>query len=149
MARGVKGKQSRRMKKLSGVSQKSSNAIVFDITPEKIDELPAIIKQAILTKSAIVPMCSMADNLPGTELCQIPEVKELFMKACNEYGLLGYMQYQSSFFPRTEELVRNIIAIVCGKLTKTNGVEFEMEIDIEEFRDLCTKSVVKFNELYV
>ena len=122
--------------------------ILVDIWPEKIDKLPETIKFAMETRSAIVPFSSMGDHLPGVELCQIPEVKELFVKACVEYGLIGWLLYQESYFPKSNDSISTIIMIAYGTLTDSDGKECTIKIDELAVKEMFMASVSKARELY-
>ena len=128
--------------------QATPKTIIFDIGPETIDRLPSTIKMALQTKRVMILFCSMADD-SHLELCQIPEVKELYKKACIEYGLLGYLEYQLPLFPRTQEIITDVISIACGSWVSTNGSKFIMKLESEDVKPLWDKSVQKYRELYL
>jgi hypothetical protein len=147
MPRGRQSKQSKRTSNKMG-NQSKMTVIACDLTPAKIDKLPETIKFAMATRSAILPFSSMGDHLPGVELCQMPEVKELFIKACIDYGLLGWLLHQQSYFPDSHESITTVSMITCGSLHDSDDKKCIIKMDNIALEKLFMTSINKAQELY-
>lgn len=130
------------------LSKLKTKEIMFNLTPNSIDNLQNTIQTCIKNKTKLLVYTSMGDNT-SKELCQIPEVQNLFSKACTDHGLLGLWVLHWSLDPDfCSHQLRLLCQIICGKFINSNGINFDYSIDVKEFLNLLIISGLKFKTLY-
>lgn len=130
-----------------GYIKEKYSGISFNLNENTYTELPVIIKQCIISKKPLRIYTSMGDDKPDLELCQIPNVKLLFIKACQEYGLLGFLNYQCKY-TNGDEFIQTVIAVACGVFVSNEDDSFIYKIELNEVQSLIELSTKKFNELW-
>lgn len=129
-----------------------SKIVRFDLHNGSVGRLRYIIKQCIKNKIQLIIYSSMADHLPHTELCEIPAVRTVFQTAFLDSGLLGLYLYQMRTFPilneySTKQLII-LAGISCGQMIKSDGVNYDSKLDIDQFATLVVESCKTFKKLY-
>src|SRR5437868_6230614 len=68
--------------------------VIFNLTQETIGGLKYIIQQSLSLGTNLHVLSTLDLNYPEEmDLCEIPEIKDLFLRASVEHGLLGYYSY--------------------------------------------------------
>jgi hypothetical protein len=129
--------------------------IRYDLLPmtNACESLPGLIKKSILSGCIFTVYSSYADQYPNTELVEIPEIVNLFRNACENKGLLHFMEYQRLLFNNDDIIVDNIALIrniTCGKIImKSKDKKYcQYILDNPKLRRLEEKSIESFNRLY-
>lgn len=123
--------------------------IKFDLSQNSVGRLRYIIKKCIKTGNQLAIYCSMDTGTTENELCQVPAIKAVFIKAFVEYGLLGLYQYQKNLYPEfCLDQLALMANITCSTLRDTNGKQYTARLQIDEFAELMKISCLAFKKLY-
>lgn len=154
MNRAAKRQELRHNKKINKkgsmpLNNKIFDTVVFDITPETIDNLPTMIKKCVNDRSKLMIFSSEGDNT-RLELCEIPHVRDLFRKACLDYGLLGFYLVNDALYEKDEAMFeyKKISMIAYGQIVRVDkdGPIYNMDTRIMQMA--AELSLNKYYDLY-
>ena len=122
--------------------------VTFDLTDETLPSLGKTIKDCLLRRLKLLVFCSMGDDTL-LELCQIPEVRRVFYRACLDHGLLGYLYYQQWRWDSDfNDNIKTVTNVCLGKYTGNDGKDFFTEVEGSKVKSLNDASTEKFHKLY-
>lgn len=129
--------------------------LLFDLTEETIDTLGDIIGLCVETKVDLICFSKNAMKQPEISLTKIVGLKDLFIQACLQHGLLGYLDWKNENTPNEQNtnIMTNVIIITCGKqvveITDSNGEDNRIahEVDEKRLAFIRERSRVKFNQI--
>lgn len=123
--------------------------VVYDLTTQSIVHLPNIIRTCIKNKTKLIIQTTMGDRTPDVELCQISAVREIFIRACKDFGLLGMIVFQKKESPKLclNQLLL-LCQITCAHFMGTEDGKYHTVVDFKEFFTLLFLSCQKFEALY-
>lgn len=123
--------------------------IFFDITPRTISTLPIIINQCLSSQTLLKIFSSEGDDT-DFELAEIPHVKQLYVNACTQYGLLGFLiENQSLYLDHgIKDDIIDIRSITSGSVTDINSSGVHYQIDLIEFERITHVSIERYHALY-
>lgn len=142
------GKEAKATKRLVNKAN-NYDLIVFDITPTTIDTLPDTIRRCLASKARLKVFSSEGDN-SNLELVEITHVKELYSRACLEYGLMEFFIANETLYPEGEavEDYTQIALIAFGDIKEKDGTGATYNIDTRVLEHAGTISRDKYIELY-
>lgn len=123
--------------------------LVVDLCDKNVNMLGGLIKQCLEVNRDIQLYSSLALKHPGISFTRIPGLKDLFIDACINHGLIGYLKYQieldnGGLKPWYKIIMNNIAIITCGTV---DGDERSHIINEDELDRLRQLSIDKFNDL--
>lgn len=136
--------------RLDNMSHNKLQIVIFDITPTTIDNLPDIISKCIKSRSMLRVFSSEGDHT-NLELSEMPHVKELFLKACIDYGLLEFFSANRNVYPLNEaiENLMEVAIISIGTIKEKTSTGPIHNVDTRILTQIREISRNKYNELYV
>lgn len=129
--------------------------ILFDIREDTIDTLGDIIGLCVETKTELICYSKKAMEQPDISLTEIPGLNELFVRACLQHGLLGYLDWKNETTPTQQiaDIMNNIVIIVCGRKVVNQVDEMNLnkgivhEVDEKKLAFIRERSRLKFNQI--
>lgn len=142
------------------------NKILFDLTEETIGMLGVQIVVSVRKSVDLLVVSSASMKHPEKSLTVIPGLSFLFLEACLQQGLLGYLDWKNEKYPSRQNtiIMNNVIIATCGSISTVpeggmdacsdlvdDGVPSELiiahEIDESKLSYIREKSRAKFEEL--
>lgn len=123
--------------------------MVFDISSDMIDELPDYIRLC-KGRTQLKVFSSEGDNTK-LELAEIPHVRNLFRKACVEYGLLGFYFYNKELYTEQEinDECNTILKIAYGVIVNRDKNGLDYMLDTREINVVKEVSRLRYKSLYL
>lgn len=132
-------------------SQSDKKEYPFDLEEDNVYTLGPIISYCVKHSVDLICYSSEAMKHPGVSLTQIPGLSRLFIRACLQEGLLGYLDWKAKNNPSEQNRIirNNVIIITCGKpITSTDdNKDLAHEVDNDKLSFLTTMSQIKFEQL--
>lgn len=108
--------------------------IVLDLSPKTLPILGEIIKKCVANRTILNLYCSLTINNGNKSMTEIPGVKNLFVEACLQHGLLGYLDWQKEQTPsdHIQMALDNVIIITCGSVVYDPHAHTNSLLDVTE-----------------
>ena len=125
----------RSAKKLSTKNQKerktTQEPVLFDLKESTIQLLGIQIAHCVRKSIDLICFSSFSMRYPEKSLTNIPGLSLLFIKACLQHGLLGYLDWKHETSPSKQNsiIINNVIIATCGLPA---SVELEPASDLIE-----------------
>lgn len=124
-------------------------SVKFDVTVDSLDSLGALIVKCVKREVDLICYSSETMRNPNKPMVKIPGLTLLFVKACLQQGLLGYLDYkqENNYTDQTQIVIDNIVIITCGSYVKSEKGKLSYDIDNNKLTYIRDKSTAKFKEL--
>ena len=124
----------------------------FDLTSKNVNYLGQVISQCISNNINLVCFSRESMSHPELSITEIPGLSTLFIKACLQHGLLGYLDWKNETAPSEQNsiIITNVIIATCGKVVDdgfAGGKGIAHDVDEKKLNFIRTNSRKKFNEL--
>lgn len=126
---------------------------LFDLTPDNIDMLSQYIVSCVTDSIDLICYSQESIKRPDLSITEIPGLSILFIKACLQQGLLGYLDWKQENVPTEQNgfIINNIIIATCGERVTDHTLDNEKGlahvVDAEKLKYIRTMSRQKFNQL--
>lgn len=109
--------------------------------------------ESVSKSSGLITIFTKTNSFHNKRILPLTEnfkLKDMYMKACIDYGLMGYLDWQRkrNHTKCDDETLHYIIIIICGTTYKKKRSYIKYYIDYEKLQDVRIKSSIKFKHLF-
>jgi hypothetical protein len=126
---------------------------LIDLTSANVNSLGEYI--AFCVQNSIDLICYSQESIkhPELSITEIPGLSTLFIQACLQQGLLGYLDWKKENHPteQNDAIINNVIIATCGEKCepppdeKSKGISHT--VDPEKLKLIRSRSAAKFNQI--
>lgn len=126
------------------------NDIVFDLTPDNVDSLGRLIVECVKKDIDLKCYSSQTMKNPDIPITEIPGLSFLFIQACLQQGLLGYLDWklENRHTDQDKAILHNVTILIAGTARFNPEGKYDgHDVDETKLTFIRERSRAKFNQL--
>ena len=140
----------------SHVEKQKQKQLLFNLSENNVGLLGQNIVNSVRNSVDLISYSYEAMTHPELSVTEIPGLTLIFVQACLQQGLLGYLDWKEETCPNEQNtaIMNNVIIATCGKRVPDNSLDPEPngkgivhDVDPEKLAFIRSKSREKFTQL--